>query len=228
MRAVLLPALGEPPSSLDLLAQKLAAHEVTTAAVVARSGGSFLAHVAQAAEAVMSLRDDADLTVIIGASYGGMVAAASVAGLIAGGRNPTVISSRVMLMMLDSPHPLTYPAVRALVGSRADVTLPNPERVDLTQALHGMREACAPGSLADMPLLIVSRGPGTWPGVDPDMPAADRVWLAHQRLHALMSRRSSVAVLAGVGHAMATQSPGTVARIAAAWLTDAGRRCGQS
>lgn len=229
MRAVLLPALGEPPSSLYALKGELAARGVGTAEIVSRCRGvGYVDHVAQARAAVAQADDGSQPVAIIGASYGGMVAAGAVARLAGERGGDAGAVARLRMVMLDSPHPLTHAAVRGFVGRRAEVTLPNSEGVDLAAALATMRASCGPGSLGAVPLLVVSRGPGTWPGADPDIPSADRVWLAHQRLHTLMSRRSSLVVLPGVGHAVAALAPAVVADLVTAQPTDADRRCGQS
>lgn len=194
--AVLLPALGEPPSSLAPLASALAAVGFEAVVLARRPRARFGEHVADTAQAIV----DRGLAsaIVVGASYGGLIACALAAA-------PTWRGTG--LVLLDSPHPLSHAVVRAYVGRRAARTLPNAEGVDLADALAAARRCCRPGALGSVPVEVLSRGAGTWPGSDPDLPVADRVWLAHQHLHGQLSTGARVRVLPGVGHDVARESP---------------------
>lgn len=208
--AILLPALGEPPSSLDQLREALAVAGVA-ASVCGRGAGEFDDHVDAAlhrlASAVGDGRSGHGGVWLIGASYGGMVAAAAAAVATAAGQSPAG------LVLLDAPHPLSYRVISAVAGVRARQVLANPEGIDLAAALDRLGRECVPGRLDQVPLLVLARGPGQWPGHDADLPAADRIWMLHQQLWGLLSRRSRVDLLHGVGHAVAREAPAEAVRL---------------
>lgn len=210
--AALLPALGEPVSSLTPLARELAGRGFASDIIGRRARRDFRGHVADARADLERMPGDGP-RLLVGASYGGMisirVAGSSCAPHIAG------------LVLLDVPHPLSHRTISAAVGRRADAELPNPECVDLTAALIDLGETARPGSLSRLPLLVLSRGPGTWPGDDPDIPMADRVWLAHQRLHTQMSAAATFRVVEGVGHNMGRTHPALVADLIRGWWRQA-------
>ncbi len=205
---VLLPALGEPASSLFGLAAELELQGLPASIVDRRPADRFEDHLG-AARSVLATVDSGAPHLLVGASYGGMIA-----GVLACEADSLGIGG---LVMLDSPHPLSHPTIRAFVGARADLELPNPEGVDLQAALTAVASHLQPGALRALPLLVLSRGPGTWPGDDPDLPTADRIWLAHQSLHRQLSELSTGLVLSEVGHQMGTTHPRLVADIIARW-----------
>jgi pimeloyl-ACP methyl ester carboxylesterase len=206
----LLPALGEPPSSLAGLAERLASRGLSVMTIPRVTRSDLGEHVADALAAIEEARQRRVL--LVGASYGGMVACALAAeqerlreqGAL---REPRVV---VGLVLLDSPHPLSHAVVRAYVGTRAHQLVANPEGVDLEHSLAWLRRQCPPGCLKSLPVTVLARGPGMWPGEDPALPAADRVWLAHQQLHGLLSVNAEVSRLPGVGHAVAVEAPDVV------------------
>jgi len=212
--AVLLPALGEPTSSLSGLAARLRAAGWVSETIGRQSRRNLADHVADLRLAWGRCSTPAP-RLLIGASYGGMVAASFAKGIDA--------SELAGVVLLDVPHPLSHRAITAAVGRRAEVELPNPEGVDLAAALTAMAEVEIPGSLGRLPLLVLSRGVNTWPGRDADLPMADRVWLAHQRLHTLMSADATFSTLHGVGHDMAQTHPAAVVDEVMRWWVDSSR-----
>lgn len=195
-------------SSLTPLAQELAARGFATDVIGRRARGNFRRHVADARADLLRMPGEGP-RLLVGASYGGMVSIC-----VAGSSSAPQIAG---LVLLDVPHPLSHRTISAVVGRRAEAELPNPERVDLTAALADLGEKTHPGALSGVPLLVLSRGPGTWPGDDPDIPMADRVWLAHQRLHTQMSAVATFRVVEGVGHNMGRTHPALVANLIRDW-----------
>lgn len=194
--AVLLPALGEPPSSLASLASALADVGVEAVVLPRRPRARFADHVADTQRAIAAA--GLSRAIVVGASYGGLIGCALVGATTWRGAG---------LVLLDSPHPLSHAVVRAYVGERAAVDLPNSEGVDLADAMAAAGRCCLPGALGSVPIEVLSRGAGTWPGTDPDLPVADRIWLSHQRLFGQLSTGARVRVLTGVGHDVARDSP---------------------
>lgn len=238
---VVLPPLGaeedEMAPLVDALRSRWPTADVT---VCVRPGGAgFEADLEQAREAfraAVGSPGGSEPVIVVGASYGGMVArlallqlldergptqlgAASRAdgGQVKGDRvsgdqvvSPGEDSRPVGLVLLDSPHEDSHALIRAYVGEEAAVELPNPEGVDLPAALQRLRRECPAGVLGRTPLIVLSRAEGTWAGDHWALGVAESLWLNGQRRLALLSRTGRCEVVDGSGHAIWREAPSAV------------------
>ena len=101
------------------------------------------ADVAGLADVVAGIRGP---VVLVGASYGGLVARCLAA------TSPERVAG---VVLLDAVHEDLYPAVRAWVGSHADELLDDPEGLDLPASFEWARRRCPPGVLGDVPLVVL-------------------------------------------------------------------------
>lgn len=140
--------------------------------------------------------------VLVGASYGGLVAR-----MVADDGRGRVVG----LVLVDSPHEHLARTMAELVGPAAQVLVENPERVDLTASFHQAGARSAPGSLGDLPLAVLARHRGPWPGGGPWADTADRLWRGHQRMLLPLSSSATYEEVAGAGHYVCQDRPEVVA-----------------
>lgn len=140
--------------------------------------------------------------VLVGASYGGLVARA-----LAGDGRACVVG----LMLVDSPHEHLARTMADLVGPAAQVLVENPERVDLAESFRQAGAYSAPGSLGDLPLVVLARHRGPWPGGGPWADTADRLWRGHQRMLLPLSSAATYEEVGGSGHYVCQDRPEVVA-----------------
>lgn len=219
---VLSPSLGGDPAELDAvvgLAQRR--WPGACAVVVGREGVTgFFAHVGQLVDALAAAAASrpGGPVVVVGASYGGMLARAAAVGDAVQNTGPIT-----GLVLLDSPHPDAHRLTQALVGAEAEEILPNPEGVDLLEAMAWLSERSTAGSLDDLPLVVVSRGAGQWPGEHWALGQADAIWLAQQRRLALLAWGGRTWVADGAGHRLWLDRPELVVAAMTEVLDDGSR-----
>jgi pimeloyl-ACP methyl ester carboxylesterase len=149
--------------------------------------------------------------IVVGASYGGLVARL-LAVQPTGPGVPRLWLAGIVLV--DSPHEYLAPTMSGLVGPRAASAAGSVagEPVDLPASFRQAGRLSAPGSLGDVPLVVLARRQPDWSGTGTWARTADRMWRAHQRMLLPLSSDAWYEEVTIAGRWVAKERPDVVAR----------------
>ncbi len=147
----------------------------------------------------------ADELLLLGASYGGLLARAFA------GRHRAHVRG---VVLVDAVHEDVYERMRELVGEEADTVVANAEGLDLVTAVDQARSLLrGHDDLGDTPVVALARDrlrPDER-AVHPRVADLDRVWREQQQRLAACSSRGRLAVVEGAGHLICAERPEVVA-----------------